>query len=488
MKKLILAFIFSGFILAQSNLQKENLQEQSYSIFLDLQDRDILFVKEDTKINEEFIIRTNKDGTEAKTYLDSRGLLYNSRFYQLDGFIEDDKGEAREVRVWAYYSFKDLEYFNTIESLENLRDESLKRMKVLKLTLPFAFANSQINPRSTLDKKAQIKKLKEIKELKINQEGSKSCQGFEIEGIWQSNGITKYGEFSNMTSSLNGKRFYLCERNSAFSNINFANFSIEEKRFGKFIGSDIIDLSKKEVDKIKKEFPLKNKRMQKDELYTTSFAYSFTLPYLDDKSQEAREFNTLYFPFLLDMDDKSEVWHSLDKVFALEFDKLKNKSYQIEEWQGDEEIYSYRYEMDFSSNFNQDLSISYVDENIIAFDYFSYTFTGGAHGMPFYSNKIYIIKDKKELELNPEDVFNNELLVLLEAKIKKEVNKDKIFKSNNPLSEFPSGFQISPKGITFIYNVYEIAPYASGAIELDFSFKELKEVAKKDSPIFYLFQ
>ncbi|CAM2967316.1 DUF3298 and DUF4163 domain-containing protein [Helicobacter burdigaliensis] len=474
MKKLLLGLIFSAFALAQNNLQKD-LKEQSYSIFLDLKNEDILYIKEDTKINEESITHTKEDDTKATTYLDSRGLLYNSRFYQLDGFIEDEKGEAKEVRVWAYYSFKDSDYF--YNNLDKLRNKDTKKIKLLKLTLPFGLMDTTIKPRSKLDKNAQIKKLKEVEELKVKEEGSKSCQGFEIEGIWS----------SNTTSSLNGKRFYLCERNSAYSNINLANFSIEQKRFGKFVDSHRVELSKKEVERIKKEFPDKNQRMQKNKLYTSSFTYSFALPYLDNKSKEKEEFNAFYFPFLLKTDDKSKTWKSLEEVFALEFKKLKDKSKEKEEWRGDEEIYSYHYELDFSSEFKNNLKVSYVDENIIAFDFFSYTYTGGAHGMSFHGNKIYSTKDKKELELKPEDVFSKNLLALLEAKIKKEVAKEALFNPEDPINDFPSSFQVNPKGITFIYNVYEIAPYASGAIMLDFSFEELKEVVKKDSPIFYLF-
>jgi len=43
-------------------------------------------------------------------------------------------------------------------------------------------------------------------------------------------------------------------------------------------------------------------------------------------------------------------------------------------------------------------------------------------------------------------------------------------------------FGISERGITFLYNEYEIAPYAMGPIQITLSFDSLAPILKEDSP------
>ena len=40
----------------------------------------------------------------------------------------------------------------------------------------------------------------------------------------------------------------------------------------------------------------------------------------------------------------------------------------------------------------------------------------------------------------------------------------------------PAQFRVTPEGLTFIYGVYEIAPYSSGEIEVPFFLYELESV------------
>lgn len=51
-----------------------------------------------------------------------------------------------------------------------------------------------------------------------------------------------------------------------------------------------------------------------------------------------------------------------------------------------------------------------------------------------------------------------------------------------------SNFHIDASGITFIYNQYDIASYAFGAVPITFSYDELKPFVKKSSKLYYLFK
>lgn len=56
--------------------------------------------------------------------------------------------------------------------------------------------------------------------------------------------------------------------------------------------------------------------------------------------------------------------------------------------------------------------------------------------------------------------------------------------------EFPNdtfalkdNFSIGAKGITFLYNTYEIASYANGPTELFLTYHEIKDLLKPDGPL-----
>ena len=59
--------------------------------------------------------------------------------------------------------------------------------------------------------------------------------------------------------------------------------------------------------------------------------------------------------------------------------------------------------------------------------------------------------------------------------------------------EFPNdtfalndNFSIGAKGITFLYNTYEIALYADGPTELFLTYHEIKDLLKPDGPLGFL--
>ncbi|WP_181882317.1 RsiV family protein [Helicobacter didelphidarum] len=446
----------------------------------------------------------------AKTQVKEKG--YVSSFFQLDGFIEGESktGEKtiNEVRVWAYY-------------------ELINGTKVVRLELPFGLTPlSQIDKesksRSTLTKEEQKHKLDSISELEVHFFGLDTCRGFEAQGIWQSNELintqdSRYVEegveqdiqesptFQNLTSSLNGKRFYFCESNTPFSHIYFAHLDLQEKRLPNNLPQNATDATHSN------ESDVKDNR----ESYPTEFIHRFSVPFVDyrkifddlalshDKMRAEMEYDSMlsleeaekFNAFLLPLSYNGDM--SIDSIFYTQTDFIKGichesvcggKSIDV---LPNAEIYAARNEIDFSSQFIDEMNIGYIDSQIIAFDRFLYTFMGGAHGVPFYTSRFYDIAGQRDVELSLSDVFiePKELLGLLEARLKdKEVDTSMLFKPNEPLNVLPSSFRISPKGITFIYNVYEIAPYVMGAIELEFGFVELREFAKKDSVLSHLFE
>lgn len=128
--------------------------------------------------------------------------------------------------------------------------------------------------------------------------------------------------------------------------------------------------------------------------------------------------------------------------------------------------------------------------NIISMACNRYEFTGGAHGMSTTRLIVWDMQKLRQMTLN--DVFKpgyeDTLRAALEKKLRQEYDipeevalNDRehglLFEKHLALSQ---NFYLTGKGIGFIYNPYEVAPYAAGPIELYIPFTELTSVMNPD--------
>ena len=125
-------------------------------------------------------------------------------------------------------------------------------------------------------------------------------------------------------------------------------------------------------------------------------------------------------------------------------------------------------------------SVGYIDDNILEIDTFSYSYTGGAHGSNLKSMELYDINSGEKIPSTLEEVFNindenkDEFLALLSAYLKPQKERLYMF----PIDTLPNSFFLSEDGIIFMWNEYEIAPYASGMITAKIGFNEIKKWIK----------
>ena len=112
-------------------------------------------------------------------------------------------------------------------------------------------------------------------------------------------------------------------------------------------------------------------------------------------------------------------------------------------------------------------------------------YTGGAHG--YYGTAIttYDLNTGKSLLLNQLFTDQEALRAMLEVafvETKKEMApdatlKDLLLEPENPLA-LPTNFCILPEGVRFMYNPYEVAPYAVGQTDILLSWKQLEKIVK----------
>ena len=128
------------------------------------------------------------------------------------------------------------------------------------------------------------------------------------------------------------------------------------------------------------------------------------------------------------------------------------------------------------------MSVIFNEKGLLSVGYGNYNYTGGAHGNHSTGLSTYDLAQKKVLTLN--DIFLPKYEKTISKALANAARRQFNMKPNEPLTnnlfdnviEPTNNFCITPKGIIFLYNPYEIAAYAYGEIELFIPFSEIKSV------------
>lgn len=139
------------------------------------------------------------------------------------------------------------------------------------------------------------------------------------------------------------------------------------------------------------------------------------------------------------------------------------------------------------SNYNESV-VTKIDTIIGQFMVISTTtdsYLGGAHGS--YQVKYSILDVVNNQILDEQKLFNNSSKELLAEIIQEKIKqRNKSTNSSNHISLLVklkdvlpnNNFLITDKGITYVYNQYEISPYAQGVVEIDLSYQDVLPLIK----------
>jgi hypothetical protein len=140
---------------------------------------------------------------------------------------------------------------------------------------------------------------------------------------------------------------------------------------------------------------------------------------------------------------------------------------------------------------NSNAKILRQDSSFITIEISGYNFAGGAHGssLTFFIN--WNTKAKKSITLD--DLFNANYKQPLTAIAEKIFRKDENLKDSSSLARdyffkgnqfaLNNNFVITPIGIRFLYNQYEIKPYAAGITDLFIPYSQIKKLLKPNTVI-----
>ena len=138
---------------------------------------------------------------------------------------------------------------------------------------------------------------------------------------------------------------------------------------------------------------------------------------------------------------------------------------------------------------NLNNEILFKDANILSYSVEYSDYTGGAHGS---YRVLYYTVDLNEIStISQEDIFKPNYQKFLTSKIIEKLMEK--YKIDSPEKLIEEGFfdidDISPnnnfwmndKGVHYIYNQYEIAPYSMGPIDVSIPFEELTSIIIPES-------
>lgn len=136
-----------------------------------------------------------------------------------------------------------------------------------------------------------------------------------------------------------------------------------------------------------------------------------------------------------------------------------------------------------------DQKVRFNTSEFICIETSQFTYTGGAHGIYGTSYENYDRNTGELIQLTDLFVpnFEKQLITMGEKYFRESmaISATESFDKTDytfPNDQFylPQNFGLTKEGITFLYSIYEIAPYAKGEQEFTIPYSELKGLLKKD--------
>lgn len=201
----------------------------------------------------------------------------------------------------------------------------------------------------------------------------------------------------------------------------------------------------------------------------------------EKRKQEGIQITAAYPQFL----GSSPATLGLNKLVKTEFDKqilsLNKEAKMVD-------VPDYFKDHSWELYYNTD--IAYAAEDLISLESSSYQFTGGAHGMTYYTAANYQLQSGKYTLIRLEDLFapkSGYIAALSQLILDDLRNKGAMWVTTGKVTRLEApdldNFTITPRGLTFFFDPYEMGPYAQGGINATIPYSSLLPYLKPVKPL-----
>lgn len=124
-------------------------------------------------------------------------------------------------------------------------------------------------------------------------------------------------------------------------------------------------------------------------------------------------------------------------------------------------------------------NVLYNSNGFFSYSVKLYSYTGGAHGNS--NNRVATLDLNKRKVLSLETLFESEKFDDLQKEVVDRISKDYQLLSDE--IDLTDNFYLSDKGVSFIYNPFEIAAYSEGEIEVTIPWSDIIPLLSANNPI-----
>lgn len=136
--------------------------------------------------------------------------------------------------------------------------------------------------------------------------------------------------------------------------------------------------------------------------------------------------------------------------------------------------------------------VVFTEGQFLSYQFKVYSYMGGAHGNTSTTNRVYDLAGQSQITLS--NLFTPETLEVVTSELRNALAQQNDCQSVDELAQkniFFSVFEIEPndnflidqRGMTWIYDPYEIAPYAYGTVAVSLPWNRLWDLIDEESPV-----
>ncbi len=135
---------------------------------------------------------------------------------------------------------------------------------------------------------------------------------------------------------------------------------------------------------------------------------------------------------------------------------------------------------DIRSTLDSTYSVSYNENSLVSiqFEYYSYV-AGAAHPISYTKTLTYDMLSRQEIQLQDLFIADSDWLTTLSTYSSNDLNTREVLQfaeGAQPLMENFSRWVITPEGLKFFFDTYQVAPYAAGPQQVLIPYSELMGV------------